>query len=171
MNNICFPFKQSLTSEHSIFILHLDLTLNYFYKELRKYLCNSRRLWTWSVHCPSTAITINGLKYPTRTKVGNATFDIMTEIKSSLPFSCPGVWNFNSQIQTPRRHYFLIESGLRADPWPLIGQRSLFCPLIGWASLPLWPLSPPPLEVLVGGHTTFARRWHIAGARIKMYFV
>ena len=36
--------------------------------------------------CPST---INGLKYHLWTKVRNATFDIMTEIKSSLPFSCP----------------------------------------------------------------------------------
>ena len=44
--------EYSSASSSSISTWHF----NYFYKELNKYLCNSRWLWTLSVQCPSTAI-------------------------------------------------------------------------------------------------------------------
>ena len=162
-------FETIMTSEYSSASSSSISTwhFNYFYKELNKYLCNSRWLWTLSVHCPSTAITINGLKCPTWTTVSNATFDIMTEIKSSLPFSCPGVWNFNSRIQTARRHYFLIRPELGADPWLLIGQLTQSCPLIGWALHTSGLSRPSPWSSCGRSHNICKPMTHHRGKRRK----
>ena len=125
---------------------------------------------TLNIECPVSKycnIAINGLKCPTWTTVGNATFDIMTEIKSSLPFSCPGVWNFNSRIQTARRHYFLIRPELGADPWLLIGQLTQSCPLIGWALHTSGLSRPSPWSSCGRSHNICKPMTHHRGKRRK----
>ena len=78
----------------------------------------------------------------------------MTEIKSSLPLSCPGVWNFNSRIQTARRH-----TAEHSDAsWPLIGHLAQSWPLIGWI------VSPPHASLALSPWSSCGRSHYICAA-------